>query len=155
VLKAKFRRVVEGSQAAVCPESSPIEQVRTLITEFFQLLAEDPGLVRLVGWESLSEGRRAGEVLVDLVSAGLEELIVALQGGINRGVLRADLNVRKLVMSVHALCTFYFSNRALLLSVWEEDISEAATRKEVLNHILSLVLLGIVAEPHRSAVQFH
>jgi AcrR family transcriptional regulator len=145
VLRLNFERLLSLGRVTVDPRLAPIEQAEAAVRRYFRFVADNPTYVRLVGWESLSD--RASPFLAQFLSAGLEDIQAALHKGVESGVFRKDLDVSKLLMSINALCLTYFSRKSLLEALWNVDLSAAKVQQDLLDHILSLVMHGILAEP--------
>ncbi len=145
VLRTNLEQVLEATREIASGHRDPVRQAEAVIRRYFGYCADHPSFVRLLSWESLSGGKRVGEVIAGLASAGIDELHDILQRGVDCGAFRAGLDVPKVVFSVHALCVSYFSRRELLEAMWGEDISREPVRGQVLDHILSTVMHGIVA----------
>jgi TetR/AcrR family transcriptional regulator len=101
----------------------------------------------MVAWESLRYGRQAGRVLARTYRASLEKLYAVLQRGVDQGVFRSDLDVRKLAASVYGLCLSHFSQREFLNILSDNDSTSLEAREVALNHILRLVFDGIEKRP--------
>jgi TetR/AcrR family transcriptional regulator len=149
VLRRSFERVLALGKDVADPALGPAAQAEAAIRRYFGFVAENPSYVRLMGWESLNA--RSGPALAQLLSAGLEDLHAVLAKGVATGVFRADLDVRELVMSVSALCISTFSRRALLEALWGVDFARPEVRRHLLDHIVALVMRGILADPRPSS----
>jgi len=142
VLGRHFEQVIALSRSALSSETDPRAQAATILRRYLHFLAEHPDLVRLLAWENLANSRRAGDVLVDMASTGLKALHGVVEAGIAQGVFRRDLEPRKLVMSLSALCLGYFSQRMLVETVWAENLVKPEVLEDVLEHFLKLVFEG-------------
>jgi AcrR family transcriptional regulator len=153
ILESGFSRMLECMQAVAAQQMDPRSHTEQLIRTYFQYLADNPSFVRLVAWESLRYGRRAGHVLAKSYRATLESLFSVMQRGIDQGYFRTDLDVRFLAASVYGLCLSHFSQREFLTILAEKDSDSLEAREEALKHILRLVFDGIDQHPHLSATQ--
>lgn len=147
VLRTNLQQLLDATRDLIGDHPDPVQQAEACIRRYFHFCADHPAFVRLLSWESLNGGKRVGEVISSLASAGIAELHEILQRGVDQGRFRHDLDVRKLAFSVHALCVSYFSRRELLEAMWHQDVTREPVRGEVLEHILAMVLHGIVVEP--------
>ena len=102
VLRASFRSAAALAQVQDDPNVDPVKHIRSIITEFFHFVAENPGFVRLVGWENLRY--RSSNVLADILGVGLHGLYATVERGKRLGVIRPDLDAQKTVLSVTTLC---------------------------------------------------
>ena len=125
--------------------ASPTSTVRREAN--FQFLADHPAFVRLLGWETLNDGRLAGRALVDVAAAEFETLHGILRRGVEQGIFRADLDIPKTVMSLTALCFGFFNRRSLWATLWNEDLTRPEALDAVLDHILVLAFQGIRTSP--------
>lgn len=144
VLRLNFARVFALSGAVLQGGGNPYERAVELIRRYFYFLAENPGFVRLVGWEILNNGRHAGRILPDFFDAGLLGLEAVLEDGVRAGLFRSDCDVRQLVISVAGLCHVYFSRAALVEAFWQQKITAPEMLESILDHILRLVFEGIL-----------
>ncbi|HNS95830.1 MAG TPA: TetR/AcrR family transcriptional regulator [Polyangiaceae bacterium] len=142
VLKRNFEKVIPLARL-VDPAQTPTEQATTVISHYFRYLSDNPAFLRLLGWESLREGRLAGKALVDVAAAEFEALHGILQRGIEQGEFRPDLDIPKTVMSITALCFSFFNRRFLWATLWGQDLTRPETLNDVLAHTLDLVFRGI------------
>lgn len=143
ILESNFSRMLDCLEDATKHEQDPRSDAERLIRAYFQFLAENPGFVRLVAWESLRFGRHAGRVLARSYRVSLEKLFGVLQRGVDQGAFRADLDVRLLASSVYTLCLSHFSQREFLTILSEKDSTSPEAKDRALNHILRLVFAGI------------
>ncbi|MBI5536139.1 MAG: TetR family transcriptional regulator [Deltaproteobacteria bacterium] len=149
VLRHNYQRLLSLGRVTVDPSLTPVQQAEAAVRRYFRFVADNPTYVRLVGWESLSQ--RSSPFLAQFLSAGLEDMQAALRKGVQSGVFRKNLDVRKLLMSINALCITYFSRKSLLEPLWNIDMSAPAVQQDLLDHILSLVMNGILADPSATA----
>ncbi|HEY5282249.1 MAG TPA: TetR/AcrR family transcriptional regulator [Polyangia bacterium] len=147
ILDTSFSRMLTCLEAVAQDHGDPRNDAERLIRAYFQFLAEHPHFVRMVVWESLRYGRQAGRVLARTYRASLEKLYAVFQRGVDQGVLRSDLDVRKLAASVYGLCLSHFSQREFLNILSDKDSTSSEAREVALNHILRLVFDGIEKRP--------
>jgi TetR/AcrR family transcriptional regulator len=143
ILEGNFSHMLDCLADAARNESDPRTDAAKLIRAYFRFLAEHPGFVRLVAWESLRYGRQAGRVLARTYRASLEKLFAVFQRGIDQGIFRSDLDVRSLASSVYGLCLSHFWQRDFLNILSDKDSTSPEAREKALDHILKLVFVGI------------
>ena len=146
VLSLNFKQALRDSQnAGESAENTQDSQARAegLIRHYFDYLGNNPSFVRLLMRENLDGGKRAGKVLVETAVQTLDELHGIVRAGVREGRFRPDLDERKLVICINALCLGYFSKRSLLLALWGEDITSPAVLSEMQRFIIDLVMNGI------------
>lgn len=146
VLKKNFAEVAKLDHA-IDPALSSDAQAAAVIRHYFHFLADHPAFVRLLGWETLNDGRLAGRALVDVAAAEFETLHGILRNGVEQGIFRADLDIPKTVMSITALCFGFFNRRSLWATLWGEDLARPEALDAVLEHILALTFQGIRTSP--------
>lgn len=149
VLRTNFEGALALGRVGDDPSVDPVQQAETIIRRYFRFVADHPEFVRLLGWESL--GERSAEMLAKMIAVGLEDLQAVLRRGKEQGAFRPDLDEQKIVLSVSALCIGYFSRRSMLAALWGRDLGSAEVQHELLDHILSLVMHGIL--PRESGTQ--
>jgi TetR/AcrR family transcriptional regulator len=145
VLEDSFSRIFSLSREALAGKGDVLSRARAVITQYFYFLAANPDVVRLIGWETLQGCRHARRVLPDILSAGLEDLEKVLRQGVQEGIFRKDVDIRRLVISVSGLCLNYFSRREMLHFLWSRDILHPEMLQEHLDHVLDLVFYGILS----------
>lgn len=143
VLRGSFRRLFQSHPPAPDENGDPIADTIELISWYFWFLSENPNYVRLLGWETLHDGSRAGQVLIDLMEEGLGPLQKMVRRGKAEGVFRKDLAVHKLVTIFNEVCLGFFSRRSLLEVLWGQDLNDRQTQQEMLDHIVKVILEGL------------
>ncbi|SHJ27668.1 TetR/AcrR family transcriptional regulator [Desulfofundulus thermosubterraneus] len=145
VLGDSFSRIFSLNREVLAGKGDVLSRARAVITQYFYFLAANPDVVRLMGWETLQGGQHARRVLPDIFSAGLEDLENVLRQGVQEGIFRKDVDIRRLVISVSGLCLNYFSRREMLHFLWPRDILHPEMLQEHLDHVLDLVFCGILS----------
>ncbi len=121
------------------------EAIRELIEIYFKFLQENPEFVNLLLWENLNRGRGLEGADFELTKdPTMHHLDVTIQRGIATGKLRRDLNVKHLLISLIGVCLIYFSNRYTLSKILHMDLSSDETLQEGIDHVVPLVLRGIL-----------
>lgn len=123
------------------------ETIRELIEIYFRFLLENPEFVRFLLWENLNQGRGLAGADFELTKdPTLHHLDLTIKRGIQLGKLRPDLNVKHLLISLIGLCLIYFSNRYTLSKILHLDLSSETVLSEGVEHVVQLVLKGILRE---------
>ncbi len=151
VLKRSFRRLFKSNRPESSAEADPVADTAALVRWYFWFLSDNPHFVRLFGWESLTSGKRAGKVLLDLLDEGLGPLQVIIRRGKEQGCFRDDIAVHKLVAMVNEMCLGFFSRLKLFEVLWHKDLSNREHQEEMLDQIITIILNGIRANPQDSA----
>ncbi|NLF30450.1 MAG: TetR/AcrR family transcriptional regulator [Planctomycetes bacterium] len=126
----------------------PVEQLlATLVRRYYQFLSDHPAFVRLICYENLQDGRTAATLSLGGQKAPvITALRLALEKGQADRRFRAGVDVTQLLISIFALCFFFFSNQYTLGLL----LGPAATGRKVLadrtDHVVSLLLHGIAHE---------
>jgi len=143
VIREQFRRFVTATRQGYPVDASPREQMESIIRTYYYFLADNPGFVRLLGWETLHLGAHEGRALDGLAARGVPALEAILKNGVEQGIFRPDIDIRRLIMSVSGLCLGVFNRKRGLAGLWHEDLSDPRVLDETLDHILKLVFQGV------------
>lgn len=144
-LKDVYERL--GSiEVTLLAEPHEIEETITeLIQIYFKFLQENPEFVNLLLWENLNRGRGLEGADFELTKdPTMHHLDLTIQSGIASRKLRPDINVKHLLISLIGLCLIYFSNRYTLSKILHVDLSSKKTLSEGIDHVVQLVLKGIL-----------
>lgn len=148
VLDRVLVAAIEGTKADLEAGLSPRDEISAIVRRYFDYLAAHPGYVRLMSWEHLHQGRWETPSFVRFANAGLDLLSDAIERGRASGELRADVDVRVLLVACAGTCVAFFNRRRLLMESWQLDLQDVATRQRVIDQILHIFFDGIfVAEP--------
>ena len=145
VLKYNFSKVYALGEKVIHPAASPLENLCVIIREYFYFLANNENFVRLLSWENLYGSKHAGRLLPGYLKNALPGLRKIYQAGVRQDLIRADVDVNQLIISIHGLCLVYLTRRELLYSLWKEDMVSPVRLEERLNHIINLVLRGVAS----------
>ena len=144
VLRHTYNKLSTIGAWAIQPKSDPETAIKRAVREYFYFLACHDEFVRLINWESLNTvnyDNRSRPQLLDIAEPRLREV---LQEGQRIGLLRRNLDIRHLLVSINALCLAYFSRREMLQIFWQEDLMSPALLEERLTHIMDFILNGIL-----------
>lgn len=147
VLKRNFKRLFSLDEEELDPSEPPLQQAQRLVRAYFWFLAENPSYVRLLGWETLGGGARAGRVLIETVSAGMEGLCEVIRRGIDQGIFRKNADPKTCVMSMVLLTLGYFSRLDLLEVLWKRDFRDRGNLEALLEHIVDISFKGVLQNP--------
>ncbi len=143
VLRQSFKRLFKSNLPDTEFSRDPAADAVAIIRWYFWFLSDNPGFVRLLNWETLNGGSRAGQVLIGMMEEGLGPLQKMIRRGKGEGFIRQDLAVHKLVTLINELCLGYFSRLELLGVLWNQDLESHEKQEEMLDHIVNVVLDGI------------
>jgi len=144
VLEHCLARLVDATRGELDPNADAREQATQVIRRYVDFLAVNPGIVRLLAWESLNDGRRPGPRVDEALARGLEDLHGILKRGVERGTFRADLDPQLIVLGIVHLCSGWFRGR-LGASLFGEDPSRPGRTKQFREHAVRMILDGISA----------
>lgn len=117
-----------------------------IVFVYFDFLEQHPEFVRLLLWENLQEGLHLRKldfaVNKNPMLGYLREL---LRTGAAQGFSRANLDARRVLISLIGLCQVYFSNRYTLSLTVGVDLSSGRVLKHAAVHTARLFLEGLRA----------
>lgn len=121
------------------------ENFREIVTLYFDFLRDNPDFTRLVLWENLNEGRGLENVDRQInKNPALVLLDRALKRAKRRGVVRADVNAKHLLIDLIGLCQIYTSNRHTLSRALNMDLGSTRILRDGKKQAVSLLLNGIM-----------
>lgn len=144
VLRHNYNKLSTIGAWAIQPGAGLDKVIKQAIREYFYFLAGHDEFVRLTTWESLNNANydnKSRPQLLDIAEPRLREV---LQEGQRTGLLRSNLDIRHLLVSINALCVAYFSRREMLQLFWEADLMSSAMLEERLAHIMDFIFNGIL-----------
>jgi len=147
VLTLHIQQYIESSREIFHAIDDPYENAVYAVRHFFNYLAENPGFVRLLAWESLFFERREQGDIAKMLGEGLEPMLKTIRRGIQQGLFREDVDPGQLVISIVGLCLTYFQKRLLMTAVWPGDPTDPAQRKAIVDHIVQTIFHGVLAGP--------
>ncbi|MDJ0763082.1 MAG: TetR/AcrR family transcriptional regulator [Myxococcota bacterium] len=125
------------------PTGDIITDVKNHVRWYFWFLSNNPSFVRLLGWETLNDGRHEGKVVLEVVGAELTRLQETILDGKQKGIFRKDVHSSKVVLIFAELCLVYFSKIKLFEALWHQDLSSKEIQEQMLDHILKIVIDGL------------
>lgn len=144
VLKLHFSRVRDLEGQVIDPDADPLDNLCSVTREYFYFLARNEDFVRLISWENLYGSRHAAKLLPGYLKNSLPALREIYTAGVKKGVFRPGLDADHLFLSVHGLCLVYLTRQELLHILRREDMKAPARLDEWLQHMLDLVLRGVL-----------
>lgn len=145
VLRYNYNKINILGQEVFARDLDPKGNAVNALRRYFYFLAGDRQFVRLVSWEALNHGRYASKVLPQALEVAHSELAEILQEGIRQGVFKEDLDIRHVLLSVHAICLVYFTRREVVQHMWTRDTMTEEMLEQRLQHIIDFVFNGILA----------
>ncbi len=108
VKKLAFAQYYEGQKQELDQAEQPgPELIMQAVTNYFEFLRDNPGVVRLFAWTHLEGDTSCSEMDGELVRLGAERVRQAQQAGL----LRGDVNPTHVVTIFVNLCTQWFEAR--------------------------------------------
>ncbi|WP_243450243.1 TetR/AcrR family transcriptional regulator [Desulfosporosinus sp. Sb-LF] len=144
VLRHNYNKLYTIGTCVIQPGTNPQKVIMQVVREYFYFLAEHDEFVRLVSWEALNDQKYSNKVLPQFLDLAEPMLRGILTEGQRTGVLRDNLDIRHLLVSINAVCLGYFSRRETLKTYWLEDLLSPAMLEERFKHIVDLICNGII-----------
>lgn len=141
---APRRQVAEAPATSPAGSAGPSQTLAAWVTAYLQFLAAHPTYVRLMQRAALDGGGRIGASPAS--SAALTEGIAALEQLSSAGALRSNTDIRRLLVSVMALCFFPFAHRDTVLRPLGVDSDNPDLVADTTAHIIDLLTHGVLAD---------
>lgn len=135
VLENAYNRLNEYEETLKGYEFNGMQTIYDVILKYFEFLMKDQAYVRLVLWENLNYAACIGNIHTTLFS-GIEELI---KKGIEKGEVRADIDITQTAMSFNMFCFSAFSNMHTVSKLLGKDLSTEAELKKRAEHIVDVM----------------
>jgi len=145
VLRTTFRKLFKSNLPTPDPSGDPLADTEAIMRWYFWFLSDNPNYVRLLGWETLNDGNRAGKVLFELMEEGLGPLQKIVKLAREQGYIQNDMPSHKIVTILNEVCLGFFARRNLLEILWGQDLNDKSNQEDMLNLIIKIVMEGIRA----------
>lgn len=142
VLENVYARLAAYEKVLSEREFEGLETIRCAILEYFDFLMENPTFVRLVLWENLDYARHSEGVETSLFY-GVKKI---LETGIEKGVIRKELDIEQTAISVNMFCFSAFSNIHTVSKFIKKDLSGEAQLKKRAEHIADILMRFVAAD---------
>lgn len=146
VLRHNYDKLYTIGTWVIQPGADPQKVIIQAVREYFYFLAEHDEFVRLISWEALNDQKYSNKVLPQFLDLAEPMLQGILMEGQRIGVLRDNLDIRHLLVSISAVCLGYFSRRESLKTYWSEDLLAPAMLEERFQHIVDFICNGIIKQ---------
>ncbi|MDO8540508.1 MAG: TetR/AcrR family transcriptional regulator [Opitutaceae bacterium] len=148
-LRQVYGRLETVEFHAVERGSSPRERLTRLLESYFEFLDHNPEFTRLLQWENLEKGEhiRKRKEAVLTKNPFLERFRQIVEGGIESGEFRPDINIPHLLIHLIGLCFIYHSNRFSLSQGLNMDLGDPKVKAQALAQVLQFVFKGISSPP--------
>lgn len=144
VLLRNYESIFDSCKNAFNLNDDPKANITRAVREYFYFLARNPSFVRLSSWEALNRGRSAEKVLPKFIDLIELEFDAILKDAINQKVIKPDVDIHQVVLSVQALCLTYFNRREIIQPFWNKNMLSEEMLELRLKHILDLLFNGIL-----------
>jgi AcrR family transcriptional regulator len=139
-----FSRLELVELQAMDTSIDPVEQLRRLLTAYFEFLDANPEFVRMLLWENLQQGDRiARQPQRFAKNPFLDRLSTLLDEGVRNGTFREPVDRRHLAVNFIGLCFIYYSNRFSLSASLGLDFTSGSQRRIRVEQALDLVFHGL------------
>ena len=157
VLESEYVRIRQFASDLVTQAPTRSELLDGLVEEYFQFLQQNPEFVSLLNWENShgAEGLKQldfGDMIKPLVDAiSKSSLGQSSPGPEQRQRPKAsekgndEVQATYIIMTILALCSYYFTNRHSLSVVFGLDLDQPDHMQRWLAHIKEVVRLGLSA----------
>ena len=124
VLEETYRRFNAAEAKLVLDVAQPVASLQAVIRFMWAYYRKHPEFITLLNTENLHRGRHIAKSLRahEYSSAAVKVLGDVLEGGVRRGVFRADVAARDVYLMIAALGYFYLSNRFTLSAFLGEKL---------------------------------
>lgn len=148
VLREVFSRLELMEVEAVEGAEDLPHAIRSILSQYFEFLQNNPDFVNLVVWENLNGGKFLDEHPGLLSKAPiLEKLRTVLDSARGSGCIRSLPDTRHLLVLLIGVCFIYFSNRHTLRHSVGLDLARSSVLKEGLAIATDVILNGILNKP--------
>jgi TetR/AcrR family transcriptional regulator len=145
VLRQRYDQAAKEEADVAAEFGSPKEQIESLLRHYFNFLDRHPQYVALLTWENLNEARSLDRANLHNVKNPIQSHFErVIREGIRMKVFRKDISAQQLLISCYALCFYTFSNQHTLSRILGVNLASRQMKKERLDHIIGIVLEGIL-----------
>ena len=140
VLQEVYSRISRNEALVSEKEFTGIETVRLIIRDYFEFLLHNPSFVRLMQWENLNNAKYVTNIKTTLFSGAKK----VLTEGVQKGILREDLDIDQTVISLNMFCFSAFSNIHTISKLLNVDLSSEAELKKRASHIEEVLIKYVI-----------
>lgn len=122
----------------------PEQLLETLVGKYYDFLHDHPAFVRLLSYENLNEGRVVEKLNIQSKKAPIiSALRLALEKGQSEKKFRRNIDVNDLLVSIFALCFFFFSNQFTMKQILGKSVMDKSRLETRKKHVVDLLLHGL------------
>lgn len=142
VLRENIKKVCDAGASGYDPKDDLQTNIQRILKKYMYFLAENEDFLRLVNWEALNRGAYVAGLLSEFRNRYQESLNEMLEKGMENGLLRSDLDVAQLLLSIDGLCLIYFTHNETFKRMWKSNTGAMLEKR--IDHIFDLLLNGII-----------
>ena len=146
ILEKVYARLGEYEQNLVYSEFEGEETVKKIVLDYFDFLLENPNFVRLMLWENLNNAKCVGDVRTNLFT-GTRNLLCK---GIEKGIIRSDIDIEQTAMSFNLFCFSAFSNVHTISKLLKKDLYTKEELRKRAEHIADILTDYTIKEDIKS-----
>ena len=133
-LERVYSKLSEFEESLAELEFQSADAIRTIVEKYFSFLTSNPVFVRLMLWENLNGATHVKGIHTNLF-IGSEKLIAS---GIQKGIIRSDIDAYNTAMSINMFCFSAFSNVHTISALLGKDLSITEELKKRAEHITDI-----------------
>ena len=133
-LERVYSKLSEFEESLAELEFQSADAIRTIVEKYFSFLTSNPIFVRLMLWENLNGATHVKGIRTNLF-VGSEKLI---RSGMEKGILRSDIDASHTAMSINMFCFSAFSNVHTISALLGKDLSTTDELKKRADHIADI-----------------
>ena len=134
ILESVYSHLASFEESLSRLEFESIDTIRTVVLKYFDFLSSSPDFVRLMLWENLNGATHVKGIHTNLF-VGSEKLI---RQGIEKGIIRADIDPSHTAMSINMFCFSAFSNVHTISALLGRDFSQKEEMQKRADHIADI-----------------
>lgn len=142
VLKHNFEKIYYLGQDILREKEDPVDLIKEMIKRYLYFLYENDNYVKIINWEEITGGVFIKEIAKDTLTPGLQELNEIFKIALVEGIIRKEMDLRQLILSINGLCMITFVRRSIFEDIYQEEYEDFIERR--LQHIYSLIFTGIL-----------
>lgn len=141
VLKINFYKIYQLEEKAFSmkkAENDILQSIRQGISDYYNFLKNNPNYVKLITREELSGGKYIHKLIPDTFLLGFDKLLGIYKTGVEKHVLKENVDIMQVIISINAMCFIPFTRAEMLKEVWGLDYDKKLNER--LEHICNMVI---------------
>ena len=147
ILKINFYKIFELEKKAFSMtefESDIFKSIRQGISDYYNFLKINPKYVKIITREELSGGKYIHKLIPDTFLMGFEKLLGIYKRGVEKDLLKENIDIMQLIISINAMCFIPFTRSQMLKEIWGTNYGMKLNER--LEHICQMVINEISKE---------